>query len=100
MFFGAFPQVPGSVIRIAKVLVACNAMLQQSVKAVVLEENVSWTVITLIPHSVNKPVLTVPVISSAQQRTVKVHVWEVNVPTSNAPLVKSAHRPAGTTVPI
>jgi len=38
MFFVAF-QVPGSVIRIAKGLAACNAMLQKSVKAVALEEN-------------------------------------------------------------
>lgn len=57
----------GSVIRIARGLAACNATLQQSVKAVVLEENASWTVTTLTPLSVNKPVLTAPAISSAQQ---------------------------------
>ena len=59
--------MPGSVIRIAKGLAACNAMLQESVKAVAMEENAIWTVTTLTPNSVNKPVLTAPAISSAQQ---------------------------------
>lgn len=67
MFFAFAFQVPGSVIRIAKGLAACNAMLQKSVKAVALEENATWTVTTLTPSSVNKPVHTAPAISSAQQ---------------------------------
>lgn len=99
MFFVAF-QVPGSVIRIAKGLAACYAMLQKCVKAVALEENATWTVTTLTPNSVNKPVHTAPAISSAQQWTVKAHAREVTVPTSSAPLAKTAHRPVGTTAPI
>ncbi len=92
-------QVPGSVHRIAKDLATCNVKLHQSVKAVAVEGNAGWSAATVTPTSVNKPVLTEPAISSAQQWTVKAHAREVTAPTSSAPLEVTAHRIAGTTVP-
>lgn len=99
MFFGAF-QAPGSVIKIAKGLAPCSAVLRESVKPVAQEENAIWTVTTLTPRSVSKPVLMAPAISSAQQWTVIAHARKATVPTSSAPLAKTAHRTVGTTVPI
>jgi len=61
------PKAPGSVIKIAKGLAPCSAVLRESVKPVAQEENAIWTVTTLTPRSVSKPVLMAPAISSAQQ---------------------------------